>query len=115
MVYWVTGRKNSGKTTLAYRLKAQIPNSVVLDGDEFRAYFKAGYEYEERRENIMRLAKVAAILEKQGHVVIVACVSPYRALRQEAQALLEECVEICLPFGELWDGTEFEEPEYGNN
>jgi adenylylsulfate kinase-like enzyme len=113
VVYWITGRKNSGKTTLAYRLKAQIPDSVVLDGDEFREYFPAGFEYGAREKNVMRIAKVAAILEKQGTTVIIACVSPYKVLREEAQALFKECIEICMPFGELWEGTEFEEPEHG--
>ena len=94
-------------------LKAQIPNSVVLDGDEFREYFPAGYEYGAREKNVMRIAKVAAILEKQGTTVIIACVSPYKVLREEAQALFKECIEICMPFGELWEGTEFEEPEHG--
>jgi adenylylsulfate kinase-like enzyme len=109
VVYWVTGRKNSGKTTLAYRIAKQT-SGIVLDGDEFREYFSTGYSDEDRYENIMRLAKVAAILEKQGHIVIVACVSPYIKMREEAQALFEECVEICMPFGELWEGTEYEEP-----
>ena len=111
MVYWITGRKNSGKTTLAYRLKEQIPNSVVLDGDEFRKQFPIGYSYEDRKENITHLANIAVILEKQDHVVIIACVSPYRVLRKELQSLFAGCIEICLPFGELWENTTFEEPE----
>jgi len=111
MIYWITGRKNSGKTTLAYRIKLQIKNSVVLDGDEFREYFSGDFSYEGRRNNILRIAKIAAILEKQGHVAIIACVSPYKKVRQEAQEYFKECVEICMPFGELWEDTEFEETD----
>lgn len=111
MIYWITGRKNSGKTTLAYRLAKQTA-AVVVDGDEVRKYFPTGYTDEARRENIMRIAKIAKLIEDQGFAVIVACVSPKRKWRQEAQSLFDECIEICMPFGELWEGTEFEEPEY---
>jgi bifunctional enzyme CysN/CysC len=112
MVYWITGRKDSGKTTLAYRLKAQIPGSIVLDGDDFREYFPTGFSYEEREDNIIRMAKVGAILEKQGHIIIVSCVSPYRDIRKKAQSFFTECIEICLPFGVLWEGSVYEEPSY---
>ena len=116
MVYWITGRKNSGKTTLAYRLKAQILDSVVIDGDEVRKYFPTGYTDMEREENQERIAKIAALLEKQGFIVIVACVSPNRKLREKLQfEYLDECIEICMPFGELWEGTDFEEPEHGRD
>jgi len=111
VVYWITGRKNSGKTTLAYRIATQI-NGIVVDGDEVRNVFPTGYSDEERRENILRIAKIAKIFENQGRTVVVACVSPKRGWREEAQAMFDECLEICLPFGELWEGTEFEEPEY---
>ena len=114
MVYWITGRKNSGKTTLAYRLMAQIPNSIVVDGDEVRAYFPTGYTDEDRYGNQTRIAKIAAMFEKQGHTVIIACVSPKREVREELQSkYFDEWIEICMPFGELWEGTEFEEPLYG--
>lgn len=111
MVYWVTGRKNSGKTTLAYRIAKQT-DGIVVDGDEVRKYFPIGYTDEERYENIMRIAKIAKLIEAQGKIAIVACVSPKRKWREEAQSIFDECIEICLPFGELWEGTEFEEPEY---
>ena len=109
MVYWITGRSNSGKTTLAHRLAKQT-NGIVVDGDHVRKYFPVGFSDEERQDNIIRIAKIAKIIEDQGRVAIVACVSPKRAWRQEAQGLFKECVEICLPFGELWEGTEYEEP-----
>jgi len=111
MVYWITGRKNSGKTTLAYRIAAQT-NGIVIDGDEVRDYFFAGYTDEDRWKNILRIAKIARLIEKQGKTVIVACVSPKKEWRENAQAFFEECIEICMPFGELWEGTEFEEPDY---
>ena len=111
MVYWITGRKNSGKTTLAYRMAKQT-NAIVLDGDEFREFFPTGYTKLDRYKNILRIAYTARILENQGKTVIIACVSPFRTDRVAAQSVLKECIEICMPFGELWEGTEFEEPDY---
>ncbi len=111
MVYWITGRKNSGKTTLAYRIATQV-GGVVIDGDEVRALFPTGYSDVERFENIMRMAKIAKLFENQGLIAIVSCVSPNRNDRIKAQSIFDQCVEICMPFGELWEGTEFEEPEY---
>lgn len=115
MVYWITGRKNSGKTTLAYRLKAQVPNSEVVDADEIRKrdYPDLGFSEVERRWNIMNLARIAREIEKEGRTAIVAAVSPKRQWRKEAQSIFDDYIEICMPFGELWEGTNFEEPDYG--
>ena len=111
MVYWITGRRNSGKTTLAYRLKAQIPGSVVLDGDEIRELWKMGFSDKDRVRHLQRITKMAKLLEGQGHTVIIACVSPKRLWRKHFQKQFKESLEICMPFGELWENTEFEEPE----
>lgn len=110
-VFWITGRKNSGKTTLAYRIKTQIPNSVVLDGDEVRKYWETGFSDDERFAHLEHITKIAQLLEEQGHTVIIACVSPKREWRKHFQSMFKECLEICLPFGTLWKGTEYEEPE----
>jgi adenylylsulfate kinase-like enzyme len=110
VIYWITGRRHSGKTTLAYRLAAQT-NGIVIDGDEVRKIFPTGFSDDDRYNNIMLIAKIAKLFENQGRTVVVACVSPKRHWRKEAQEMFDECLEICLPFGELWEGTEFEEPE----
>ena len=116
MVYWITGRKNSGKTTLAYRLHTQIPNSVVLDGDEMREIAdNHDYSDEGRTKNLLNIARLASAFEKQGLTVIIACVSPNRGVRNNLQKWFKECIEICMPFGELWEGTEYEEPEHGRD
>lgn len=108
MVYWITGRKNSGKTTLAYKIAKQT-NGVVLDGDEFRQHFKTGFSDSERLEHIKRISKIAMILEKQDVTVIIACVSPNKTVRKEIQSWFDSCIEIQLPYGELWAGTVYEE------
>lgn len=108
MVYWITGRKGSGKTTLAYKIARQV-DGVVVDGDAVRKYFDNDFSNHGRIENIRLIAKIARIIEDQGKVAIVACVSPKRAWRRDAQALFRECIEIQLPFGTLWEGTDYEE------
>jgi len=111
MVYWITGRSGAGKTTLANRIAKQT-NGIVLDGDKIREYFPSDFTDEGRENIIMLIAKFAALLEEQGFDVVVACVSPKREWRKEAQTLFKKCIEICLPFGELWEGTDYEEPDY---
>lgn len=112
MVYWITGRPSSGKTTLAKRLAKQT-NGIIIDGDHIRNYFPTGYSESDRYDNIMRIAKFAKIIEDQGKIAIVACVSPKKSIRKEAQAMFKECIEIELPFGEnvSWGGAEYEEED----
>lgn len=109
MVYWVTGKRHSGKSTLAKKLASQIAKAVVLDGDEFRSYFPDDFSPEGRERNQQKIAAVAHILEDQGFVPIIACVSPDKVLRSTLQSEFDECIEIQLPFGELWPGTVYEE------
>lgn len=109
MVYWITGRKNSGKTTLAWKLAAQLEGAVVLDADKFREHQDFGYEPEGRELNQRCLAAFAKMLEDQGKIPIIACVSPDKKLRKKLQAMFDNCVEIQLPFGELWEGTTYED------
>lgn len=110
MVYWITGRRHSGKTTLARKLAAQIPNSVVLDGDEFREHFgNHDYTYAGRVLNQKQLTDAAAQYEKLGKIAIIACVSPNKVVRKQFQATFKECIEIQLPYGDLWPGSTYEE------
>ena len=109
MVYWITGRKDSGKTTLAKKLALQIPGSVILDADHFRKYLDFGYTDAGRIQNQTTLAAFAKMLEDQGYVVIIAAVSPVREIRRRLQKQFAECLEIQMPFGTLWEGTTYEE------
>jgi len=116
MVYWITGRSSAGKTVYAYRLKKHLEKTnskiLLLDSDEVRAYFKSGFEDIEREENIMRLAKIAAIAEQQGFTVIIAVISPKKEWRMKARKLLKESMLIYMPGGFMWEGTEYEEPDH---
>lgn len=110
MVYWITGRKGSGKTTLARKIARQT-NGIILDGDEIRQIYPTGFSREAIIRHNRRITKLAQIFEGQGHVVIIACVSPFREWRKVLQANFKECIEIQLPFGTLWPGTVYEETQ----
>jgi len=62
-----------------------------------------------RFRNQRRMAKIARLLQAQGFTPIIACVSPSKVMRKALQSYIENCIEIQLPFGELWEGTTYEE------
>lgn len=111
MVIWITGKANSGKTTMAQRLAKTVARPVILDGDEMRKIFPVGFELKDREDNIIRLAKFAALLERQGFTPLVACISPTKELRRKARRLFESSCLIYMPGGMLWANTEYEEPD----
>lgn len=119
MVYWITGRSSSGKTVYAYRLKKELEVNgkrvLILDGDVVRAYFPSKHEEfsdEDREENIMRIARFAAIAEDQGFDVIVAVISPMKKWRMKARKLFNSSMLIYMPGGTLWEGTVYEDPDH---
>jgi len=116
MVYWITGKAHSGKTTFAYSLRDQLRtkglSTVILDGDEIReAIGNQDYSNRGRWLHIERIAKLAQVFERQGVTPIIALVSPYKRWRQKARELFESSKLIYLPGGTLWEGTEYEEPD----
>jgi bifunctional enzyme CysN/CysC len=109
-VVWLTGLPGSGKSTLARalerRLFGQGGSPVLLDGDTLRAGLNSdlGFSTADRSENIRRLAEVATHLARNGHIAIVAAVSPSTedraAARRIADTLFREVyvatpVEVC--------------------
>lgn len=117
MVYWITGRKNAGKTTEAKRIQQKFWDNdhhwvPIIDGDDFRDnVIDLGYKEYGRYLNIMLMARIAALLERQGGTVIVACVSPRKEWRDKARELFRRSELIYVPGGELWPGTTYEEPD----
>ena len=109
MIYWITGKPNSGKTTLAYKIAKQI-NGIVLDGDDIRKIFPDTFKVDGRQRNQKRLVDLAILLDKQGFNVVIACVSPNKSYRGFLQKGFEKgCIEIQMPFGKLWPGTKYED------
>jgi adenylyl-sulfate kinase len=95
-VVWLTGLSGSGKSTLAAELERRLVALgrpvYVLDGDKVREGLCSdlGFSPEHRKENIRRVAEVAALFADAGLVCIVAFISPYRADRDRARSLLAE-------------------------
>jgi len=117
MVYWITGKKNSGKTTLAEKIKQTLENhgqpSCVLDGDEIRDELgDTGYTFDGRMANINRVVGIARILHRQGIVPIIALVSPYKKLMDVGFESFPSMRLIYCEGGELWEGSYYEIPRY---
>src|ERR671926_75481 len=92
---WFTGLSGSGKTT-ARRL-IEIGRKVeVLDGDIVRTHLSKGlgFSKEDRDENIRRIGFVCELLSRNGVIAIAAAISPYRAVRDEVRARIENFVEV---------------------
>jgi len=88
-IIWLTGNSGAGKTTTAYNFKDLYNNCVILDGDEMRASISlgAGFSKEEREEHNLRVARLAEVLRKQGHLVIVAVIAPFESTRKKLEQI----------------------------
>jgi adenylylsulfate kinase len=91
-VVWFTGLPAAGKTTLAERVRERT-GGVLLDSDALRDVLGAT-DYADRDAFYGRLAALAAMLARQGHVVLVAATAPKRAHREAARALAPRFVEV---------------------
>jgi adenylylsulfate kinase len=93
-VVWITGLSGAGKTTLAMAaeraLFARGCQVFVLDGDKVRNGLCAdlGFSLPERSENIRRIGEVARLFYEAGQIVLVSAISPLRADRERARALV---------------------------
>ncbi|WP_298257530.1 adenylyl-sulfate kinase [Bradyrhizobium sp.] len=94
-VVWLTGLPASGKSTLARALERRLfdrgGSPILLDGDTVRASLNRdlGFSAQDRSENIRRLAEVATHLARNGHIAIVAAVSPSREDRDAARRIAD--------------------------
>jgi adenylylsulfate kinase len=109
LTIWFTGLSGAGKSTLAEavadRIRAQGRLVEILDGDWVRQNLSAGlgFSKEDRDTNIRRVAFVAELLTRNGVVVIVAAISPYRAVREEVREHIGSFLEVYVrcPLDEL--------------
>jgi len=64
----------------------------VLDGDDVRQNLSSdlGFSREDRDENVNRLAWVSDLLSRNGVIVFVAAVSPFRKPREAARARMDK-------------------------
>jgi adenylylsulfate kinase len=91
---WLTGLSGSGKSTLSHRVERLLLErgvfAYVLDGDNVRHGLNGdlGFSPADRVENIRRIGEVAKLFTDAGAIVLTAFISPYRADRDRARALM---------------------------
>ena len=95
-VLWFTGLSGSGKSTIANALQKRLyqlgRHTFILDGDNVRHGLNRdlGFTDADRVENIRRVSNVARLMTDAGLIVLVSFISPFRAERQMARALMAE-------------------------
>jgi len=100
LTVWFTGLSGAGKTTIcrsvATELLALGLPVEVMDGDVIRHHLckDLGYSKADRDENIRRIAFVSQLLTRNGTIVLVSAISPYRAARDAARSSIGEFLEV---------------------
>ncbi|WP_165222024.1 sulfate adenylyltransferase subunit CysN [Affinirhizobium pseudoryzae] len=103
-VLWFTGLSGAGKSTIANALEKMLTaegrHTYMLDGDNLRHGLNRdlGFTAEDRVENIRRTAEVAKLMADAGLIVLVCLISPFRADRETARAMMPdgEFIEIFI-------------------
>ena len=100
LTVWFTGLSGAGKTTIcravATELLAHGLQVEVIDGDVIRNYLckDLGFSKRDRDENIRRIAFVAQLLTRNGTIVLVSAISPYREGRDAARRTIGDFLEV---------------------
>lgn len=95
-VLWFTGLSGAGKSTIAAvverELRARGCHTSLLDGDDLRLGLNRdlGFTRADRVENVRRVGEVARLMSGAGLIVLVTLISPFRAERRVARALVDE-------------------------
>jgi bifunctional enzyme CysN/CysC len=101
-ILWFTGLSGAGKSTIANLVEQALHlegyHTMLLDGDNVRHGLNRdlGFTEADRVENIRRVGEVAKLMVESGLIVLCSFISPYRAERDMARALVaaEEFIEI---------------------
>jgi adenylyl-sulfate kinase len=97
---WFTGLSGAGKSTLSARVADELRERgsrvELLDGDVVRTHLSKGlgFSREDRDTNIRRIGFVAKLLTRNDVAVVVAAISPYRAVRDEVRGEIGAFVEV---------------------
>ena len=125
MITWIFGNTGSGKTTLAKEIvytkyENDYPDFdkdnpyadvIWLDGDNMRGVWTdLGLSKEDRWEQNLRVARLAAMLDKQGFNVLVSVICPYKKLRKEVKKITN-CKFIYVEGGKKGKDFPFDEPK----
>ena len=101
-ILWFTGLSGAGKSTIANLVEQSLHlegyHTMLLDGDNVRHGLNRdlGFTEADRVENIRRVGEVAKLMVESGLIVLCSFISPYRAEREMARALVsdDEFIEI---------------------
>lgn len=105
MVVWLIGLSGSGKTTLgsemARQLRAQYPNTVLLDGDTLRQVFSfdqgtTPYTVAGRRLNAERITALCEMLDRQGIHVVCCILSIFPDMQRDNRTRFSRYFEIFM-------------------
>jgi len=97
---WFTGLSGAGKTTISKAVGQYLREKgyklEILDGDIVRQNLTKGLGFSkaDRDENIRRIGFVAHLLSRNGVIVLVSAISPYREMRAEVRAKISNFVEV---------------------
>jgi len=97
---WFTGLSGAGKSTIAQaladKLKSEGYSLEILDGDIVRTNLTKGlgFSREDRDENIRRIGFVSHLLTRNGVIVLVSAISPYREVREEVRDRIGDFLEV---------------------
>ena len=97
---WFTGLSGSGKTTISQALEAKLRAAgvklEVLDGDIVRTNLTKGlgFSKEDRDENVRRIGFVSHLLTRNGVIVLVSAISPYRDVREQVRQRVGDFIEV---------------------
>lgn len=100
LIVWFTGLSGAGKTTLCSSVSTELLargfKVEVLDGDSVRKNLNSdlGFSQQDRDENVRRIGFVAELLARHGVIVLVAAISPYRAVREELRRAIPNFMEV---------------------
>jgi bifunctional enzyme CysN/CysC len=100
LTVWFTGLSSAGKSTISQmvyeKLWAMGHKVEHLDGDVVRQHLNRGlgFSKEDRDENIRRIGFIADLLTRNGVIVLVSAISPYRAIRDEVRHRIGRFLEV---------------------
>jgi bifunctional enzyme CysN/CysC len=100
LAVWLTGLSGAGKTTICEAVYTDLLSRgfrvEMLDGDVLRKHLNSdlGFTKTDRDENIRRIGFVAQLLVRNGVIVLVAAISPYRATRDEVRHTIGSFLEV---------------------
>lgn len=102
-VIWLTGLSGSGKTTIAYSLKARLSSlklpTILIDGDLMRDALQDphyGYDRTSRLNGAYKYSRFAKMFVEQNLIVIVATISLFHEVHQWNRNNIPEYYEVFI-------------------